>query len=212
MIVLGFALALVMPFLLWISAVGDPRLYLDASVPAGQLTYVLSKLAGLLAVGLFTLQLFLMIFRKSVIGPYLRQWDTASHRVLGVGAFAMILLHVVLFVAGASMRSGHLTWHLLLPSFGSGYYNAMVSLGVIALYLAFCLVFLGFLSSMRSKRRGAKWRYFHRAIAFAIVPLAIVHSYSIGSETNSLWVYIFYSIFLCIMLAGLWKLSRSRAR
>ena len=204
MIASALLFAILLPTLLWLSVVGDPRLYLDPSVPPGQLAYVLSKLAGLCAAGLFALQLTLMVLRGTRFGPVVRRWGIRAHQRLGLAVVLVIVAHVVLFVAAASLRSEHLAARLLLPRWGSGFYDAMVSVGVLAFYLVVVVVAAGALSRRRDGTRG-RFRRAHRALALASVPLVVVHSYAIGSETASVPVMAFYALFGAVALAGVWR-------
>jgi len=207
----ALVLAVLLPTLLWLSVVGDPRLYVDPSVPSGQLAYVLSKLAGLCALGLFALQLTLMVLRGTALEPAAGRWGKPAHRRLGLSVVALIVAHVALFIAAASLRSDHLATHLLLPRFESGFYDAMVSLGVLALYVVLVLVFAGALAWRRAGRQSRP-RGAHRLLALASVPLIAFHSYAIGSETSTLPVMAFYALLGAVALVGLWRTYRGARR
>lgn len=202
MVGIGFILALVLPTLLWLTAVGDPRLYLDPSIPTGQLPYIASKLAGLLAVGLFTLQLLLMVVRNTRSRPGMVRWSSRAHFWLGFTVLGMITIHIGLFVLAASLRSGHFAVQLLLPRFQNGFYDAMVSVGAIAFYSIVLLVVIGVISRRKSLRGSGRKRL-HRILVLVSVPLIIAHSFAIGSETNSITWLVFYGVLCSGSLAGL---------
>ena len=80
-------LGMILPFVFWLNSVGDPKLYLQDEVPAGQLIYAISKLLGLFAFALLWLQFVL------------------------VGVKDLLLVHLV---SPSSLKSPCLTW-LMLP-------------------------------------------------------------------------------------------------
>ncbi len=205
-------LALTPAFLLWLSAIGNPFHYLDPAVPEGQLLYVLSKLAGLCAVSLFTVQLIVTVLRGTPFGPSMRGWPTAAHAILGAGVLFAALLHVILFVAAASIRSEHLVTALLLPRWSTGFYDSMTSLGALALYTLVFIAVAGALGrrlgiirvwSTTPRYLQLKAQRIHRALVFLSVPLIIIHSYAIGSETGTLPFIIFYVVLGIAALIGL---------
>lgn len=199
-------LTLLGPALLWLAAVGNPLDYLGASVPDGQLLYVLSKLSGLCAVALLALQLSLTLLRATRPGRSFLHWSSTAHARLGAAVLLASALHVVAFVSAASLRSGHLAGHLLLPRWRSGFYDAMVSVGVIA--LALLLVAAGLGAFARRRRRSSlvgprAARHTHRVLVLVLVPLVLAHSYAIGSETDTLPGRLFYTLVAIVVIIGI---------
>ena len=177
------ALALVLPALLWLTSVGDPRAYLEPGVPSGQLAYVLSKLAGLQALSLLAMQLGLTAARGTRLYTVLgTRWSPGAHARLGLAVVALSVAHATLFVTAASLRSGHVAFGLLVPRWDSGDYDAMVSIGLLGLAAIVATGFAGARARrVGSTRRGP--RRLHRGLVATTVGLVAVHSYAIGSET-----------------------------
>jgi len=111
----------------------------------------------------------------------------------------MIILHVFLFVLAASLRSGAIAYSILIPSFTSGFYKFAVSLGILAVILAFIVLAAGF---YKSKARNNFARWLHRA-AYITVVLAFIHSYWIGSETRNIAVIVFYNSALLALITAI---------
>jgi len=190
-------IACVLPSLLWVSAVGNPLYYFSHDVPAGQLPYVLSKLAGLYAVAFFPANLGLMF-----------HWSPIKHKLLGTLVATMVGLHIALFMTATSIRSGHLTLHLLLPRFTSGYYNAIVSVGAVAMYCLIFVIAIG--ATMRMASEYAARKRLHYILVLALTPLVVLHSYAIGSETNTILVLLFYFLTIGMWLKGLVLLIKGK--
>jgi predicted ferric reductase len=173
------------PLLAWMLSVGDIFAYFFMKVPAGQILYIFSKLAGLYAYYFMALQL--------VVGFEGRQSRYFSfHPGIGILTSAMILIHLCLFIAGSSLRTKHFAIEILWPTFSSGYYKASIGYGVVAAYCLLLIIIAGFLQK--------KYRFFrliHR-FAPAVVLLGWVHSFSIGTETRSLPTMTFYISFFCL--------------
>ena len=202
---------LLLPLVLWLFSVGNVLEYMDEAVPAGQLLYIFSKLAGLLALSLLTLQISLMSLRRISNARRLvalnMRWNIERHGVLGSVVILCASLHAGLFFLAASARSEHWTWHLLLPRFQSGFYDAMVSLGAMALYVVVIVGFLGWYSRIR--RNYSPW---HRIAVLICTVLVIIHSYAIGSETHTLALRLYYVVLMVILLGSAVSLIRTHAR
>lgn len=189
---------LILPVIVWTISVGNVLDYLDSAVPDGQLVYILSKLAGLLALSLLTLQISLMAARHagvtvSAFAPA-GAWRASHHRMLGVLTILCASLHIGLFVAAASLRSDHVTWHLLLPRFANGFYDAMVSLGALGFY-ALCVA--GLIGVY--VRRSSMTLPAHKLLVSILSLLVVIHSYAIGSESNTTLMRIYYLILIAIL-------------
>ncbi len=199
-----FLVALILPIAVWIDSVGSPFDYFLESVPAGQFLYVLSKLTGLLGICLLMLQVLLVLLRRKNIARIAEGWNTRHHQWLGVLLVLVISIHVSLFIAGVSLRSGHLALHLLVPEFTSGFYDQMVSLGVFSLVILLCLAYLGRKLVSGKCKQYTKVKHVHRAVAFFSLPFVILHSISIGSETSSVLMKVFYFSYIVVFISGLY--------
>jgi len=153
--------------------------------PPGQLLYVLSKMAGLLAIVLVWLQFMLSL--SSRIFEQIAYAGNRMHRISGLALLFLLSLHAALFVAAASVRHGSLSLGVLVPDFASGYYTSSISLGVLGLLL------FGLASAiyMLRQKRERLFRWGHRCVIVACI-LVFVHSYLIGSETRSILMSTFY--------------------
>jgi DMSO/TMAO reductase YedYZ heme-binding membrane subunit len=99
---------------------------------------------------------------------------------LGLVAIALMALHAGLFVLGATLRAGIFASQYLTPSFSSGYYRAVITVGLAALVL----VVIGAISAAARWRMRRIWRVGHWAV-FVAFGLGFIHSLLIGSESGS---------------------------
>lgn len=189
--------AAVLPFTVWLAAVPEPWTYLEPGVPPGQILYVISKLAGLIAIALFTLQIVLTLIRHRKFKILRGLAKYSLHYWLGIITFITILIHIGLFALAASVRAESWMVQLLLPNW-HGFYNSMVSLGVIAFYLSCVLVLLGLLLKFALLRKNGV----HKLLATICGGLIFVHSFAIGSETHEPAVRFFYLLLALMMALG----------
>lgn len=171
---------LVTPAVTWLSSVGNPTDYLRYTLPPGQVPYVLSKLAGLLAFSLFWLQALLALSQGTPVQKLLPPLSYQAHRNLGMVTVVMALLHFGCFFSASLLRAGSSAWGLWVPQFTHGYYTLHRSLGLIALWL----LALGAFAGWRRRRGGRAWRWTHRVWLAAFV-LVVLHGFGIGSESRS---------------------------
>lgn len=168
-----FTLLVVGVCFILLQIIGNPSVYFQYDIPKGQFLYVLSKTSGFCAVFLLGIQI--------VAGVFSRKLRLAkTHRLLGTVVFLMVCAHAVLFVTAVSMRSGHFVSGLLMPDFSNGFYNAMVSLGVLGFWGVVLLVLSGALR-LKAKRIGA---LLHK-LAVPVFFLAGFHALQIGTETRN---------------------------
>ncbi|MEX0915322.1 MAG: hypothetical protein WDZ60_05460, partial [Wenzhouxiangellaceae bacterium] len=162
----------------WWFSVGNPIMYLTHSVSPGQFLYILSKLAGLLALVLIGVQVILMLIRASQRFVAVPGISYKRHMQLGLTTFAFCLLHVVLIFSAIWLRQGKAPWGLLLPDLTANYYKFHLSLGVVAFYVLCAGIVAGW--KLRGNKPG--WKAVHMMWPLA-VGLAYWHSLSIGSES-----------------------------
>lgn len=164
----------------WLGSTGNPLAYLGHELPPGQGLYVLSKLLGLLAIGLLWLQCLGGLTRGDAFTTRLRP-GLRFHRSLGVLVLAAATTHALLFVAAASLRTGNPALALLMPWPGQGYYALHLSYGAMALWLLALGVSAGL---ARAALPSSAWRWLHWLWVPAFVLLCL-HAFGIGSETRS---------------------------
>lgn len=202
---------LLIPLAVWRLSVGNPLDYFTYRVPPGQTLYAMSKLSGLLALAFFWLQCMTALAR---FAPALRgfiAFNRQQHVALGTTTFLLALIHVVLFIAASSARTGHSALHLLLPKFDAGFFSAYVSLGTIAFWGLGVAIYAGW----RRWRGHEAWKWIHRGV-LVVFTLGFLHGVSIGSETRlSLMAYLYAFIGLSLSVAtcsAVWLECKRRRR
>lgn len=205
-------LALAGPLAAWLMSVGNPMEYVSHTVPPGQLAYVLSKLAGLLAIGLLWLQCLSGLARRSPVLTWLPPPSRGTHVRLGLAVLVFALAHFGLFFTAASLRGGHLAWALLVPDFGSGYFNAYVALGLIALALMVWGAFAGW----RALRGSRIWQKVH-FVWIPVFALGFLHSFALGTESRDggmryLYLFMAASLLVAALSRGVSALGQRRMR
>ena len=147
------------PVLIWYRQAGDPGIYFSPAAPPGQLLYVLSKLAGMYALLLATLQLLLGFMK----GPGLTTVSTLRrrHALIGAGVVLLVLAHAALFFSAVSLRQGYPAWGLLAPDFRD-FYHSHLSFGLLALVLLLGVALSGI---MRRGGRSRTARLLHRVLS-----------------------------------------------
>jgi len=177
----------------------------DSPKPPGQTLFLLVKLSGLYAIYLVSLQMILALVkpRPSAILPI--KWNHKLHIVLGLFILFLIIVHVFLFLGATWQRTCAFPWEALIPKFNHGYYQQRLAAGVIAFWLSGILIVAGI--RRRTKTR-LPWAMIHK-VAFIVFVLAIIHSISIGSETQSALARIFYAVLVigtaCASLIALYR-------
>jgi len=205
------AIVLCMPVVVWSVSVGNPLEYLFQPVPAGQMLYVVAKLAGLLAICMFWAQALLALARHT---PVLKGFPTSSptlHRRMGLVTVALVIAHVGFFVAAASLRKKELAIDLLLPNFTHGYYFMFVGLGAIAFWIVMAAAFAGW----RISRGHRIWKSMHMLWPAAFIA-SFAHAYAVGTESRygamryvSLLIAISLMVALLSRLSAAWRLRRA---
>src|SRR5699024_7981144 len=105
------------PISAWVQTTGNPFYFLRYEVPPGQFHYVLSRLLALVALSLFWFQAMAALSRGVPRLQGFFQLSPASHRRIGLALFALVLAHGLLFFLAASLRTGHVAYAVLVPSF-----------------------------------------------------------------------------------------------
>lgn len=195
------------PVMVWWQSVGDMRVYIDYRTPPGQTLYVLSKLAGLYALFLGWLQILLMLMKQSAPDGIACRWSLAYHRAFGFTVLGCMTLHVALFVAAASLRTGHLALGVLVPDF-TGFYTMAVTLGLFGFYGIVSVAIAGVLRA--AGRARAAWVHY---AALPVFGLTYLHSLLIGTETRAEPMLVLYAVMgVTLLVACVFRLNRFRAR
>ena len=207
MIWIGRVLICCAPLAVWMASVNDPMSYVRlGGLPPGQQLYLVAKLAGLFAFFLFWLQCLLALARHAPMVPGFPVSDLRLHRRLGVVTALLILAHVVCFTVAASLRTGHVSWDLLLPNFTHGYYKFYLGLGAIAFWIVCLTVFAGW----RVSRGHAHWKRVHFMWP-AVFGLAFLHAFAIGTESRfGAMRYLVLFLVASLIIVGIGRFLRSR--
>jgi predicted ferric reductase len=191
------------PGVTWISITGDLTAYWRYEVPAGQVIYLLSKLAGLYAFVTFWLQLMYGLLGAQGRARLGVERGNAFHRQLGAVVVVLMVAHIVLFVAGVSIRTNHFASQYLTPTFSEGYYRSVITLGI----LAASLVVIGVASALARRALRSGWKFGHWLLLVAY-GLVFVHSILIGSESRISPVSGMYVAMAALALGALiWRLA-----
>lgn len=176
--------AIILPLVLFLSTT-DLDIYFNHSVPPGQFLYVCSKLSALMAISLFCLQLTLK--NLSIAYPSFANTNN-SHRLVGLLTLASILLHVFLFASAVFIRSDHIPIGLFTFRFSHGYYNLMVTLGLIGfIFMVLAVSTIVFFKKFLSFSKDIHYQ----SMLFVYV-LVLIHSLTIGTETRLLGLKYWY--------------------
>lgn len=175
----AFTGVLATPIAAWLISVGNPLEYFAYDLPPGQALYIGAKIAGLLAFFMLWIQCILGLVRRAPVLNGFPPIEPQLHRFLGLVTLLLALIHVGCFFGAASLRAGSPAWSLFWPNFSHGYFNAFVSVGLIALW---CLL-LGIFAGWRTSRGDRRWRGIHMAWSVVFV-LVFLHTYTIGSESR----------------------------
>jgi len=111
---------------------------------------------------------------------------TTLHRNLALLALVFLAIHIVTAVLDPFTALG--LGAALLP-WASSYRTFWVGLGVISLYLGAAVIVTSLLRRWLGYRT---WRFVHWG-AYALWPLALIHSLGAGSDTRFLWMDIVYT-------------------
>ena len=173
-----------LPGIVWLVNVGDIGAYFTHHVPRGQLLYLFSKLFGLYAYFLMALQV--VVGMQGRASRYF-----VHHPKIGLLITISVVTHLSLFVIAASLRAGYPALDNFILAFNQGYYKSAVSLGVIAAYGMVPVIIAG----VWLRKHIRLFRFLHR-LAYLVTGLGWLHSFSIGTETRSPIVLMFYSCLL----------------
>ena len=195
-----------LPWMIWRQQTGDLGLYFTEAVPAGQLLYVLSKLAGMYALLFIALQIIVSLAgRLNLIPPHRLRF---SHPLLGSLVVLLGVAHALLFFTAVSVRQSGPAWGLLFPGFRD-YYHTHLTLGVFGLWILIAVMISGV---VRCINRSSMARMLHRGYWVSIA-LVYIHAIAIGTESQSRAGLAFYSTLggVVLMMLVMWIVRRNRS-
>lgn len=128
------------------------------------------------------------------------------HRRMSIMAIVFLTIHVLTSVLDTFV---HIGWPAIVIPFTSPYDRFWVGLGAIALDLMVAV----FVSSLlRSHLKAATWRGIHW-LAYACWPIALAHTFGMGTDANERWVIILGVVcVVSVVGALLWRLAAATRR
>jgi methionine sulfoxide reductase heme-binding subunit len=128
------------------------------------------------------------------------------HRRISIIAVVFLAIHVITSLLDTYV---HIGWFAIVVPFTSPYSRFWVGLGTLALDLM-VTVFIS--SLLRTRLDPGTWRGIHW-LAYASWPIALVHTYGIGTDSTEHWVIALGG--LCVLSVGLalvWRLRATATR
>jgi methionine sulfoxide reductase heme-binding subunit len=130
---------------------------------------------------------------------------TALHRNLALLALVFLAIHIVTAVLDPFTALG---FSAALIPWGASYRSLWLGVGVISLYLGAAVMVTSLLRRWLSYRA---WRFVHWG-AYALWPLALIHSLGAGSDTRFLWMDTVYTVCCgAVAVVFLVRLARRKA-
>ena len=206
MLLAALLVIVTLPAMIWQQQAGDLSFYFTDAVPAGQLPYVLSKLAGMYALLFIALQIIMSLAARLELMPLHRL--RMSHPMMGALVVLLGVAHALLFFAAVSLRQGDPAWGLLFPDFRD-FYHTHLSLGLFGLWILIAVMISGVARHINRSRFA---KILHRGYWLSIV-LVYIHALAIGTEAQSRAGMALYSILgsIVLMMLVVWLIRRNRS-
>ena len=205
MLLAALLMIVTLPAMIWYQQTGDISLYFTDAVPAGQLPYVLSKLAGMYALLFIALQIIMSLVARLKLMKL--RCLRMSHPILGTLVVLLGVAHALLFFTAVSLRQGDPAWGLLFPDFRD-FYHTHLSLGLFGLWILIAVMISGV---ARHINRSHFAKMLHRGYWLSIV-LVYIHALAIGTESQSRAGLALYSTLggVVLMMLLAWIIRRNR--
>ena len=139
------------------------------------------------------------------------RWQTASwprflttglHRNLALTTLIFLAIHIVTAVVDPFTALG---FNAAIIPFSSPYRRFWLGLGAVAIYLLLAIVLT---SLMRPLFGPRVWRLVHW-LAYAMWPLALIHSIGTGTDPRFLWMLAIEAVCVGSVVAAIaWRVSR----
>ncbi len=166
--------------------------------------WYLMRASGVVALLLLTVSFVLGIatFRRWRPREMPRFVTTSLHRSVSLLAVVFLAVHVITAVADPYSVLGVAS--IFVPYLTAGHSAFWVALGAVSIDLFVALI----VSSLLRARVGARtWRAVHWT-AYGCWPLAVVHSYGMGTDAFSTWLLAIGAV--CVVAVGatvVWRLA-----
>jgi methionine sulfoxide reductase heme-binding subunit len=171
--------------------------------------WYLMRASGIVAMLLLTSTFVLGIatFRRWRPGDMPRFVTTGLHRSISLLSVVFLAIHVITAVADPYSVLGLSA--IFVPYLSAGHSAFWVAVGTVATDLLVALI----VSSLLRGRIGAQiWRAIHWT-AYACWPLAIAHSYGMGTDAFSTWLLgIGVVCVVAVLAAFTWRLTARRSK
>lgn len=189
----------IMPAFVWLSQT-DISYYLYNASPDGQVSYLLSKLAGLYASLLLWCQAMFALAQKTPWRRHLPKWCVVQHRAQGSLIWGITTVHIGCFLLAASVRAGHFSQRWLWPSWDD-YYRTAVSIG----WFAYMAMLVALVAVFIRRLIPQFWKVIHRFMLICLI-LGLLHGFAIGTETR-LGLYTGWHLFMIVSLITMLSLA-----
>jgi sulfoxide reductase heme-binding subunit YedZ len=180
-----------------------------ASASLTNADWYLMRASGVVALLLLTGSFVLGIatFRRWRPGNMPRFVTAGLHRSISLLAVVFLAVHVITAVADPYSVLG--AGAIFVPYLSAGHSAFWVGLGALSLDLFIALI----VSSLLRARIGARtWRAIHWA-AYASWPLAVVHSFGMGTDATSTWLLAIGAASLAAVAGAVaWRLGAPRSK
>ncbi|MFT7389197.1 MAG: hypothetical protein ACI8VC_002462 [Candidatus Endobugula sp.] len=194
-----------MPLLIWYRHTGDLSVYFSPSTPPGQWEYVLSKLFGLYAILLFSIQLIISLLgispltvkapTKKYLSPLLSKITSRHHKWLGMSVLLFVLLHLACFFIAVTLRQESLAWGLLVLKFHD-FYHTQLSFGLMS-FLGLLLIAIA--GILRHRYRNS-WLHSLHKLYLPVAILVYTHALAIGTEFQTALGMAFYGVLASVII------------
>jgi methionine sulfoxide reductase heme-binding subunit len=123
------------------------------------------------------------------------------HRRISIMTVVFLAIHVITSVLDTYV---HIGWLAIVVPFTSSYSRFWVGLGAVALDVMLAV----FISSLlRSRIKPGTWRGIHW-LAYAAWPIALIHTFGMGTDANEHWVIILGVVcVVAVSAALLWRVK-----
>lgn len=180
-----------------------------ASTSLTNADWYLMRASGAVALVLLTAVFVLGIatFRRWRPGKLPRFVTTSLHRSTSLLSVVFLAVHVITAVLDPYSVLGVVA--IFVPFLDAGHDAVWVALGAVSLDLLVALV----VSSLLRGRIGARsWRAIHWA-AYASWPLAVVHSFGMGTDAGALWLLALGVACVAAVIGAIaWRLGAPSAK
>ena len=159
--------------------------------------------------GVVSLVLLIAVVLLGIVS--VMRWQTASwprflttglHRNLALTTLIFLAIHIVTAVVDPFTALG---FNAAIIPFSSPYRRFWLGLGAVAIYLLLAIVLT---SLMRPLFGPRVWRLVHW-LAYAMWPLALIHSIGTGTDPRFLWMLAIEAVCVGSVVAAIaWRVSR----